>query len=159
MTDRLVEPVPVADGLFTWPSSEPRLIASRFPSSGVTVFPPAMSCPKTSSTEVEQVLLPRHGTLWSWTIQGFLPKNPPYAGTESAREFVPYGVGYVELRDDESGVAVIVESRLTVNDPEHLRIGMEMEMVVVPFAVDRQGRTLLTYAFAPAGAEQNGAQL
>jgi hypothetical protein len=30
-----------------------------------------------------------------------------------------------------------------------MRIGMEMEMVIVPFAVDTQGRELLTYAFAP----------
>ena len=148
----------MTEGIFTWPSDEPRLIASRFPASGVTVFPQATSCPKTSSTEAEQVFLPRRGALWSWTIQGFLPKNPPYAGTESAKEFVPYGVGYVELRDDERGVAVIVETRLTENDPARLRIGMEMEMVVVPFAVDRQGRTLLTYAFAPAGTDQNGAQ-
>ncbi len=148
----------MTEGLFTWPADEPRLLASRFPASGVTVFPPAASCPKTSSTEVEQVLLPRHGTLWSWTIQGFLPKNPPYAGTETAKEFVPYGVGYIELRDDEEGIGVIVESRLTVNDPADLQIGMPMEMVVVPFAVDKQGRTLLTYAFAPAGTEHEGVQ-
>jgi hypothetical protein len=35
---------------------------------------------------------------------------------------------------------------------------MPMEMVVVPFAVDKQGRTLLTYAFAPAGTEHEGVQ-
>ena len=57
---------------------------------------------------------------------------------------MPYGVGYVQLGDQ-----VIVESRLTINDPEQMRIGMEMEMVVVPFAVDTHGRELLTYAFAP----------
>ncbi len=138
------EQVLAAEGVFTWPSDTPQLIGSHFPQSGVTVFPQASACPKTSSTEVEPVLLPRRGTLWSWTIQGFLPKNPPYAGTESAAEFVPYGVGYVQLGDE-----VIVESRLTENDPERLRIGMEMELVVVPFAVDRQGRELLTFAFAP----------
>jgi uncharacterized OB-fold protein len=60
---------------------------------------------------------------------------------------VPYGVGYVQLGDQ-----VIVESRLTVNDPALLEIGMEMEMVVVPFTTDDDGREVVTYAFAPAGA-------
>jgi hypothetical protein len=38
---------------------------------------------------------------------------------------------------------VRVESRLTVNDPERLHIGMPMELVIVPFG------TGVTYAFAP----------
>jgi uncharacterized protein len=153
MTDQLApEQVPVAEGVFTWPSDEPQLIGSFFPESGVTVFPAAASCPKTSSRVVEQVLLPRRGTLWSWTIQGFPPKNPPYIGTESPKDFVPYGVGYIQLADQ-----VIVESRLTVNDPALLQIGMEMELVVIPFAVDAQGRQVLTYAFAPIAGTHNGA--
>lgn len=138
------EQVLVAEGVFTWPSDEPQLIGSHFPESGVTVFPRAGACPKTASRVVEDVLLPRRGTLWSWTIQGFPPKNPPYIGTESPKDFVPYGVGYVQLADQ-----VIVESRLTVNDPAQIEIGMEMELVVVPFATDAQGREVLTYAFAP----------
>jgi uncharacterized OB-fold protein len=138
----------VAEGLFTWPSDAPQLIGSYFPESGVTTFPQSGSCPKTSSRVVEQVLLPRRGTLWSWTVQAFLPKNPPYAGTETAKDFVPYGVGYVQLADQ-----VVVESRLTINDPAQLKIGMELEMVVIPFAVDAEGRELLTYAFAPVAPE------
>ena len=140
----MAEQVVVAEGLFTWPSEAPQLIGTHFPDSGVTVFPEAKSCPKTSATNGERVLLPRRGTLWSWTVQAFLPKNPPYAGTETAKEFVPYGVGYVQL-DNE----VLVEARLTVNDPAQLKIGMELEMVVIPFATDTEGRELLTYAFAP----------
>ena len=146
------EQVLVAEGVFTWPSDEPQLIGSHFPESGVTVFPRASACPKTASRVVEDVLLPRRGTLWSWTIQGFPPKNPPYIGTESPKDFVPYGVGYVQLADE-----VIVEARLTVNDPAQLQIGMEMELVVVPFTTDAEGRQVLTYAFAPATSSQNGA--
>lgn len=148
MTDSVV----VAEGVFTWPSEEPQLIGSYFPESGVTTFPVTGSCPKTSSTVAEQVLLPRRGTLWSWTIQGFPPKSPPFAGTEDPKDFVPYGVGYVQLADQ-----VIVESRLTVNQPDDLRIGMEMELVIVPFTTDAQGRQVLTYAFAPVTTNQNGA--
>jgi uncharacterized protein len=93
--------------------------------------------------------------LWSWTIQGFPPKNPPYIGTESPKDFEPYGVGYIQLADQVC--QVIVESRLTVSDPEQIEIGMEMEMVVIPFAIDAEGREVLTYAFAPVQHPENGA--
>ena len=42
-----------------------------------------------------------------------------------------------------------VESRLTVNDPEKLGIGMEMELVVQKFADDGDGNELMTFAFQP----------
>ena len=44
-----------------------------------------------------------------------------------------------------------VETRLTIADPEVLQIGMEMELVVIPFTRDDQGRDVLTFAFAPTG--------
>jgi uncharacterized OB-fold protein len=53
-------------------------------------------------------------------------------------------VGYVELEN-----AVKVETRLTIADPEVLRIGMDMELVVIPFTRDDQGRDVMTFAFAP----------
>ena len=151
--------VPVADGLFTWPDESPQLIGSHFPESGVVTFPRQSSCPRTSSTVVEDVLLPRRGRLWSWTVQGFLPKSPPYAGRETPQTFVPYGVGYVELESGDGGV--IVESRLTENDPDRLRIGMPVELVIVPFTTDDEGREVVTFAFAPvadtASADSEGA--
>ncbi|CAB4870627.1 unannotated protein [freshwater metagenome] len=138
------EQVPVADGLFTWPSDQPQLIGSHFPESGVTTFPVQASCPRTSSQVMHEVLLERRGTLWSWTIQGFPPKSPPYAGKEGPLGFVPYGVGYVELSGQ-----VIVETRLTENDPARLHIGMPMELVIIPFTTDDQDRDIVTFAFAP----------
>jgi uncharacterized OB-fold protein len=86
--------------------------------------------------------LPRRGTLWSFTVQGFRPK-PPFAGSDS---FVPYGVGYVDLDG-----TVIVEGVLTENDPTRLRIGQPMEVVLVPLREEDDGTRVLTYAFAPAG--------
>jgi uncharacterized OB-fold protein len=70
-------------------------------------------------------------------VQRFRPKAP-YVGPE---DFEPYGVGYVELPGE-----VRVEARLTVADPARLRIGMPMELVVVPFGDG------VTYAFAPVEA-------
>jgi uncharacterized OB-fold protein len=42
-----------------------------------------------------------------------------------------------------------VESRLTEADPEKLRIGMEMELVIVPLSKDSDGNEIVTFAFAP----------
>ena len=147
-----VERVAVDDTLFTT-GDEPQLIGSRCARCAVVTFPRAKSCSRCTSEDMGDVLLSRRGRLWSWTIQGFLPKNPPYAGKETPRSFVPYGVGYVQLTPIGGGDEVIVESRLTVNDPARLKIGMEMELALIPFTTDDQGRELITYAFAPVGGQ------
>ena len=75
---------------------------------------------------MSDVLLPRRGTLVAWTTQGFVPKLP-YAGSEKADTFTPFGVGLVQLGD-----VVRVEARLTENDPAKLRFGMEVELAYRP---------------------------
>ncbi|RMF08539.1 MAG: DNA-binding protein [Alphaproteobacteria bacterium] len=136
--------IPIAEGLFTWPDDNPRLIGSRCRACGEVTFPHQPSCPACCAEDTEDYLLARKGTLWTWTTQGFLPKSPPYAGPETPETFRPYGVGYVELPGE-----VRVEARLTESDPEKLGIGMAMELVVVPFATDSQGNEIVTFAFAP----------
>jgi uncharacterized protein len=133
----------VADDLFTTRDTTGRgaaLIGGRSASSGVTTFPYQHRCPKTGADDMERVELPRRGTLWSWTVQGFEPKRPPYDGPSP---FEPYGVGYVEL-----GGVVRVEGRLTVADPTQLRIGMEMEVTTMSWR-NGAGDDVMTYAFAP----------
>jgi uncharacterized OB-fold protein len=141
-----VAQIPVMEGIFTWPSDDPRLIGSRCDDCGTHVFPAQGSCPKCTGTDVVDVELANRGTLWTWTVQGFPPKAPPYAGAVDPETFEPYGVGYVELPGQ-----VKVESRLTVADPDELQIGMEMELQIVPLAIDDAGDEVVTYAFAPAG--------
>lgn len=92
---------------------------------------------------MSELLLPRRGTLVSWTTQGFVPKLP-YAGSETAETFTPFGVGLVQLGDD-----VRVEARLTENEPSKLRFGMDVELVFIPFFVDEAGTDVMTWAFAP----------
>jgi uncharacterized OB-fold protein len=95
---------------------------------------------------MERHLLPRRGTLWTWTTQEFLPKEP-YASGETIETFKPYGVGLVEL-----GNEVRVEARLTEADPAKLAFDMEVELVVVSFRTVDDGTEVLTYAFAPVRA-------
>jgi uncharacterized protein len=135
--------VPLAADVFTWPSDEPRLIGSRCTACGAVAFPRQASCSRCTGEAMEDTLLDRRGTLWTWTIQGFPPPVPPYVGPVGDR-FEPFGVGYVELPGQ-----VKVETRLTESDPAKLRIGMAMELVIVPITTDDAGNEVVTFAFRP----------
>jgi uncharacterized OB-fold protein len=136
--------VPIAEGIFTV-SEQPRLIGGRCADCGLITFPRQGSCARCASVSMGEHLLARRGVLWAWTTQDFPPPSPPYTGP-SGEEFVPYGVGFVELPGE-----VKVESRLTVADPERLHNGMEVELVLVPFRTDAEGNEVITFAFSPVG--------
>src|SRR6201991_977513 len=112
--------------------SEPVLLGSDSCNCGTVSFPRQNACPRCTSTDVSERRLARRGTLWTWTIQRFRPKSPPYTGPE---EFEPYGVGYGELPGEGR-----VEARLSEGEPAKLQIGMEMELTLIPEA---------TFAFRP----------
>jgi uncharacterized OB-fold protein len=122
------EPVRIVDGVA-------RLVAGTCGECGTVTFPIRARCPACGSASVAETLLPERGTLWTWTIQGFEPKSPPYVPTG---EFAPYGVGYVEFDG-----YLRVEGRLTESDPEQIRIGTPMRVV----SYDHAG--VASYAFAP----------
>jgi len=137
-----METVPHPPDVFAWPSDEPQLIGARCPSCSAITFPMTTSCPKCGTPDLAEHLLPRRGTLWTWTTQDFLPKEP-YASGETNETFRPYGVGLVQLGDE-----VRVEARLTEADPAKLDFGMEVQLVVVPFRED-DDTTTVTFAFEP----------
>jgi len=140
---------PVAENLFCWPDGRPRLIGSACRACATLAFPQQQSCPRCCGGDVAAVLLPAEGTLWSWTVQRFPPKSPPYAGAEA--EFRPFAVGYVAL---DGGIAV--QGRLTgAATPDGYRIGMPMRLVVEPFPRS-DGTTVAAYAFAPGPAGSGG---
>jgi uncharacterized protein len=138
-----VPQLPFAPDVFTWPAEAPQLIGARCAGCAAVTFPAQRSCPRCGSVDMEEHLLPRRGTLWTWTTQDFLPKEP-YASGETLETFQPYGIGLVELGD-----VVRVEGRLTESDPNTLRFGMEVELAIVPFRQDPDGTEIMTYAFAP----------
>lgn len=131
---------PVSEGLFTQ-ADQPRLIGGKRRSDGRIVFP-APSGPE--AEQYDRVELSPHGALWSFTVQRFRPKSPPYAGDDE-RAFKPFAVGYVELPGE-----VIVESRLEIDDFDALNIGQPMTLTLTPFGKDPDGAEILTYAFKPA---------
>ena len=128
--------VPIAERLFTFDAhGEPLLLAGRDRETGRIAFPaPA------DEARFETVSLPRAGHLWSWTVQRFRPKSPPYAGPEA---FEPYAVGYVQLGD-----TIIVEGRLTGIAFDDLCIDLPMRLIIENFVL-ATGERRITYAFAP----------
>lgn len=135
--------VPIVEGLFSWPSSNPALLGSRCQACGVASFPVAQSCQACCSEDVAIEELPGRGTLWTWTVQQFMPKSP-YNSGETMETFRPYGVGYLELPG-----GVRVEGRLTENDPEKLQIGMEMEVIFDTFRTEANGDEVVSFFFKP----------
>jgi uncharacterized OB-fold protein len=66
---------------------------------------------------------------------------------------IPFGFGVVELPE---GIRII--TRLTEADPARLRRGQTMRLAIVPLHQDDDGRPVVTYAFAPAGAAKRPAE-
>jgi uncharacterized OB-fold protein len=133
--------------VFTWPSDEPRLLGARCGNCGTHTFPAQAGCPRCGSEDMGVVELADRGTLFTFTTQGFLPKEPytgPEAGLENEADYTPFAIGYVELPGE-----VMVETRLTEADPTRLEIGMPMRLVIVPFRTEADGTEVMTYAFAP----------
>jgi uncharacterized OB-fold protein len=94
------------------------------------------------SRNYDPVRLAPEGRLWSFTVQRFRPKSPPYAGADDEASFQPYALGYVELPGQ-----VIVESRLETEDFAALKVGAPMRLKLAPFR--RPDGEVLTYAFEP----------
>ncbi len=132
----------LAPDISTWPDNDPQLIGTRCGNCAATTFPVQQRCPRCSSGDMSELLLPRRGTLVAWTTQGF-PPGPPYKGPVG-KDFVPFGVGLVQLDD-----VIRVEGRLTENDPAKLEFGMEVELTMIPFTTDDEGDEIVTFAFQP----------
>lgn len=60
------------------------------------------------------------GTLWTWTVQRFAPKSPPYVPPPEG--FRPFAVGYVEVAGGER-VAALLDV-----DPASIHIGMKLRV-------------------------------
>ena len=136
--------VPLQEGLFTWPSSQPQLLGSRCSQCAEAAFPAQPDCRSCGSRDTQIIELGDRGILWTWTIQTFMPKEP-YLSDETPETFRPYGVGYVEMPG-----GVRVEARLQANSPEQLKIGMPMQLDIVPFRSDENGERKMTFSFSAA---------
>ena len=132
--------VPIAHGLFEWLDDGAHLIGSKCVECGEVKFPAGSFCPQCCRETTEKIPLSQRGSLYSFTVQRFRPPRP-YKGPEP---FEPYGVGMVELPEGLRVTSVLEES-----DPERLRVGMELELMITKFFEDEEGREVLGYKFKP----------
>jgi uncharacterized OB-fold protein len=139
---------PIAN-VFTWPADDPQLLGGQCKDCGAITFPVQSRCPRCGTESMTELALPRRGTLVSWTTQEF-PPSANYMGDPTGKSFKPFGVGLVQLDD-----LVRVESRLTESDPRRLDFGMEVVLRIVPFYIDNDGNEIITFAFAPVGAQNS----
>lgn len=87
--------------------------------------------------------LPRHGQLWTYTIQHFMPKTP-YRSDETAETFRPFAIGYIELAD-----MLRIESRIPLYSGTPLQLGMDMELGFYTHRTDTDGTAVINYEFRP----------
>lgn len=134
--------VPIIEGLFTWPSDKPQLIASRCKKCGTVTFPKAAFCANPDCEKVrenvEVIKLSNSGTLWSFTTQIYAPPAP-----FKKEPFEPYGIGMV---DTEEGLRVL--GILTTAD--NLKTGMPVEMTAGKLYEDDENE-YITWMWKPVG--------
>lgn len=132
--------VPIIEGLFTWPSDKPQLIASRCKKCGTVTFPKAAFCANPSCEKkrenVEVIQLSNTGKLWTFTTQVYAPP-PPF----KKEPFEPYGIAMV---DTEEGLRVL--GILTTD--ENLELGMKVEMTTGKLYEDEENE-YITWMWKP----------
>ena len=100
------------------PAADPALRGSRCGTCATASYPCADTCPRCGSAAAE-ITLAGAGTLWSWTVQRFAPKSPPYVPPPGGFEL--FALGYVELPEGVRVAAVLDEPHL-----DRLAIGATM---------------------------------
>ena len=134
--------IPVREGLWTIPSSseeESQLIGAKCPSCGEVVFPKNPVCVNCQHQTMDEVKLSRRGKIFSFSIV-MLPPPGWYKGP------VPYALGSVELPE---GVRVLTTFS---GDPEALKVGMDVELVIEKLHEDDEGNEIMGYKFRPIEA-------
>ena len=134
--------VPVVEGLFVEREEGPRLLGSRCASCRTPYFPKSPICrnPDCNHSEMSDADFGPGGRLWSCSIQNY-PPPPPARYDEPYR---PYALGVVDL---EEGLRVM--GRVATDDPESVRVGDRVELVLAPLCHEEDGTELITWMFRP----------
>ena len=131
----------VEEGLFVIPSSpsdEPHLIGSQCQVCGEVAFPKQTGCPNCCSENVEEIQFGAKGKLYSFTNVNH-PVPSGYSGP------IPYGIGMVDLPEGPRIVAYLTES-----DPDRLRVGMDVVLVIDKLLDDEEGNEIIGFKYKPS---------
>jgi uncharacterized OB-fold protein len=136
VTDTQAAPaqVPLVDYLVL--GDAPHLVAHQCTSCGARFFDHRNACAACFATEFEQVDVPTAGTVRAFTIVTFAAPGVP----------VPFVAAVVDC-DGTSVRANIVDCP---PDPEHVTLGMPVELTTYSMGVDDNGTEAIGFGFAPA---------
>lgn len=134
--------IPVAEGLFAETAEGPRLLGSTCATCGTPYFPRSPRChnPECTATKMEDATFGPWGALWSYSIQ-YYPPPPPAKYDEP---FAPYALGLIDLPE---GLRVL--ARISADDLESIRVGMDAELVLEKLHSDPEGNEVITWKFRP----------
>lgn len=140
----LKKKVPIVDGLFEWPSDNPRLIGTKCPLCGSVQFPKSSTCNNPEcehSVPPEECFLSTEGKLYTYTVHAYGLSEP------FQYHKPPYIIGAVELPE-----GIIVLGRIKVSDENDLKIGMKMRLQIDKLYENEESE-YLTYFFVPVVSE------
>lgn len=131
--------IPAAEGVLSWSSDTPGLIAGHCKTCGSYSFPLIFPFHKPDCEGgVEEVILKGTGKLQSYTIQ-YYPPPPPFAYNEP---FKPYAVGLVALPEGISVPGIITGMEL-----DKIKIGMKAKLIIDKLYDDKDGNEVMTWKF------------
>lgn len=131
--------IPAIQGWFSMDFREPHLLGSRCTGCKSYFFPrESFFCrnPGCGGTEFEEVPLSRRGTIWSFTTNHYQPPAP-YVAPDP---FAPYTIAAVELAKEQM---VILGQVAAGVDPNRLKVGMEMELVLETLFEDKDAEHIV----------------
>jgi len=140
-----IKQVAAIEGLFTWPSDNPKLIAGQCASCKSVSFPSSKFCsnPDCTDEKVSEVELSPNGKLHSYTIQNY-PPPPPYVKPDP---FKPFAIGLVELPEK-----IRVVGMITGCDLKDIKVGMDVKLVaekIYEKKIDGEMCDVMTWKWTP----------
>lgn len=115
-------------------SGAARLLGGRCPACTRFSFPAQDLCPYCSSDGCAPVPMSPHGVIEVCTT--VINRPPGYDGR------LPFGFGVVELPE---GIRIIAR----ITNPDRVRPGAPVRLIIEPLCADAEGREVMTYAFEP----------
>lgn len=129
--------IPVIPGAFEMEGNEPHLIGTKCTKCGNAFFPPRFICSYCLTDEgIVKAKLGNKGKLYVYTIINV-----------ASREFdPPYAFGFVMIEPENIRIPTLISG---VQDPNELKSGTEMEMVIEKLRNDKAGNEVTTFKFRP----------
>jgi uncharacterized OB-fold protein len=137
--------IPIKEGWFHIPESatdKPYLIGSRCEKCGYIAFPKATICRSCMRDDtMREVHIGRKGKLDTFTIS--MQGPPGFAA--------PYIQAFVTL---EEGIRIFTHIEGCKPEPDALKIGQELELVIGKIKTDAQGNDVIGWKFKPVNTKQ-----